>query len=126
MRRPALIVLSLVWMAPVLAATVSQRPDKVALTIYHDEVISTADLTSPRYYYVGRHNGIAYVSESRTLDLPAGPSTIEFRGVMSTIVPQTADIQGLPAGVLEQNCDYDLLSPASLLAKSVGQTVDLV
>ena len=68
----------------------------------------------------------AFVSESRSMDLPAGPVQIEFRGVMSTIVPQTAEITGLPSGVLEQNFDYDLLSPGSLLAKSIGQTVQLV
>ncbi len=53
-------------------------------------------------------------------------SVVKFQGVTSTMVPQTANIQGLPAGVLEQNFDYDLLSPGSLLAKSIGETVRLV
>jgi hypothetical protein len=42
------------------------------------------------------------------------------------MVPQTADIEGLPAGAIEQNFDYDLLSPGALLAKSIGQSVQLV
>jgi hypothetical protein len=42
------------------------------------------------------------------------------------MVPQTAEIQGLPTPVQEQNFDYDLLSPGSLLAKSVGDHVQLV
>jgi hypothetical protein len=126
MRRPALMIFMVVWAAPVLAATISQRPDKVTLMIYEDEAISTAELVDPGSQSAMSQNGIAYISESRTIDLPAGPSTIEFRGVMSTIVPQTADIHGLPADVLEQNFDYDLLSPTSLLAESIGQAVDLV
>jgi len=42
------------------------------------------------------------------------------------MVPQTADVQGLPAGVIERNFDYDLLSPGSLLTKSIGQQVRLM
>jgi hypothetical protein len=41
------------------------------------------------------------------------------------MVPQSADIGGLPDGTLERDFDYDLLSPGSLLAKSIGETVHL-
>jgi hypothetical protein len=44
---------------------------------------------------------------------------------VSTMVPQTADIKGLPRDSIERNFDYDLLSAGSLLAKSVGATVQL-
>ena len=125
-RRLTLVVFALLWEASARAAIVSDKPAKVTLTIYQDEVVATADLASPAYGYTGRQNGTAYVRETRTIDFPAGRNVIEFRGVMSTIVPQSAEISGLPGGVLEQNFDYNLLSPASLLAKSIGQTVHLV
>ncbi len=126
MGRLALIVLSCVWAASTLAASISERPGKVALTIYQPETLNTVDITKPSDTAYHRRDGIAFITESRTVDLPAGLVQIEFRGVMSTIVPQTAEITGLPAGVLERNFDYDLLSPGSLLAKSIGQTVRLV
>src|SRR6202008_1670908 len=67
-----------------------------------------------------------FVVETRTVDLPAGPSTVQFRGVASTIVPDSAQIAGLPKGGLEGDLDYDLLSPGSLLEHSVGKQVHLV
>lgn len=42
------------------------------------------------------------------------------------MVPQTATIEGPPSDALERDFDYDLLSPGSLLAKSVGEMVQLV
>ena len=66
------------------------------------------------------------VSETRTVDVPAGISTIVFRGVADAIVPQTAAIEGLPAALLESNFDYDLLTPGAVIAKSHGERVQLV
>ena len=66
------------------------------------------------------------VSETRTIDLPAGTSRIVYLGVADAIVPQTAGIDGLPATVLESNFDYDLLTPGALIAKSHGERVRLV
>ena len=103
------------------AAVVSERADSVALTFYHEEAVETSQLLR-----MGPMAGLAFVTEIRTVDLPAGPAVVKFENVTSTMVPQTAKIDGLPAGVLEQNFDYDLLSPGSLLAKSIGETVRLV
>ncbi len=125
MKRLALIVLGLAWAVPALAASISERPNKVTVTIYQPETRNTVDIANPSDAAYHRREGIAFITESRSVDLPAGPIEIEFRGVMSTIVPQTVEIDGLPAGVLERNFDYDLLSPGSLLAKSIGQTVRL-
>ena len=106
------------------ADAVSPAPDAVAVTIYHDDGLSTADLLHPDDTISDQ--GLALIRETRQVDLPAGPSEIRFRGVASTMVPQTVTIDGLPAGTLERNFDYDLLSPGSLLAKSIGETVHLV
>lgn len=123
-RRLAAFALGLLWVFSACAATISERAESVTVTLYHEGTVDTADLVS-----AGRDSareGLAFITETRTIDLPAGPAEIEFRGVVSTMVPQTAGIQGLPTGVLERNFDYDLLSPGSLLAKSIGETVRLV
>lgn len=108
------------------ADTVSPAPDAVAVTLYHADGLSTAELLHPESNPWILDEGLALITETRQVDLPAGPSEIRFRGVASTMVPQTADIAGLPAGALERNFDYDLLSPGSLLAKSIGSTVHLI
>lgn len=107
------------------AAVISERPDKVAVTIYHEGQVDTAEL-SQRDSHDRGFGGLALITETRSIDLPAGESEIQFRGVADTMVPQTADIGGLPEETVERNFDYDLLSPRALLAKSVGQTVHLV
>jgi hypothetical protein len=108
------------------AAVISDHADDIAVTIYHDNETNSARLDELGKYPYGGSVGIAFITETRTVDIPAGPSEIEFRNVTSTIVPQSADIQGLPEGVLERNFDYDLLTPGTLLAKSIGETVTIV
>ncbi len=108
------------------ADVVSDHPDSTTVTFYHDSAIDTATILHPDQNPWVRSAGFAFITETRTIDLPVGPSVVKFEDVASTMVPQTADIAGLPAGVLERNFDYDLLSPGSLLAKSIGQTIQLV
>jgi hypothetical protein len=108
------------------AAVISPAPGSVSVVIYHDDTVSTDDLMRHLNYRGYESDGLAMVIETREIDLPAGPSEIRFGGVASTMVPQTAAIDGLPQGVLEQNFDYNLLSPATLLAKSIGQRVHLI
>ena len=108
------------------ADVISEHPDNVAVTFYHEDAVDTSELIHAEENSAARDSGLAFITEQRTIDLPAGPTVVKFQGVASTMVPQTATIQGLPEGVLEQNFDYDLLSPGSLLAKSIGETVRLV
>jgi hypothetical protein len=128
MRALALLAAGLVWALPASAGIVSERPDSVGVTVYHSTDANPDDdeANVARLRDLDPREGLALITETRTIDIPAGPATIEFRGVASTIVPQTAQIDGLPSDVLEQNFDYDLLSPGSLLAKSVGNTVRVV
>lgn len=94
------------------------------------EVVSPAPETTGLVVYPGRANGpysgLALIVETRTVELPAGPSLIRFRRVADTIVPQTAQIDGLPAPVSERDFDYALLTPGSLLKSAVDQPVSLV
>ena len=71
------------------------------------------------------NNGRALVKDKRRIDLPAGTSTLAFREVSARIRPETALLTGGPE-ILEQNFEYDLLSPESLLRKYVGREVQLV
>ncbi len=67
------------------------------------------------------------VREIRSLDLGRGLLRLEFGNVASSIQPETVHIRSLergnPLAVLEQNYEYDLLSPQKLLEKYVGRTV---
>ncbi len=65
------------------------------------------------------------VREVRQLPVGVGTVELEFGDVASAIQTETVHIQGLgaPFRVLEQNYQYDLLSPQKLLEKYVGRTV---
>ncbi len=75
------------------------------------------------------NDGRGLVREERNIDLAAGVNEVWFMDVAQQIQAPTvrvAPIQGGPFNVLEQNYEYDLLSPAKLLDKFVGQTITLV
>jgi len=68
--------------------------------------------------------GFAFVTETRTVSIPAGESRIRFEGVADGIDPASALISGLPAGLIEKNHDAKVLSPSALVAATVGHTVN--
>ena len=106
----------------------SQGPDRAGVVVYRDQPVDTADLLerSRQPWNDLTREGLALIVERRTIDLPAGEAVIRFRGVATGIVPQSATLDGLPGGVVERNIDFDILSPGSLLKKSVGETVTVV
>ncbi len=66
------------------------------------------------------------VREVRSLDIARGRVELEFGDVASSIQPETVHLRSLgrnPLRVLEQNYQYDLLSPQKLLEKYVGRNV---
>jgi hypothetical protein len=69
--------------------------------------------------------GYALITETRDVDLPAGRATLRFEGVAAGMLPESAVITGLPAGVREKNLDADLLSPSNIYARSFGRLVIL-
>lgn len=107
---------------------VSPRSERTAVVIYRDRPVDTAALLERSNQPWERldQEGLALIVETRTIDLPAGEAVIRLRGVATGIVPQTATLDGLPAQVLERNTDFDLLSPGSLLQRSVGEVVRVV
>ena len=72
------------------------------------------------------NNNRALVQDRRVLNLPAGRSRQEFRDVSAQIQPETVTLGGRGIGIVEQNFDFDLLSPAALIQNAVGETVTLV
>lgn len=93
-------------------AVVSPQSDQtsVAVTIYNED--------------------LALVKDSRKLMLPNGFSSLSFRDVSAQIKPETALLRSLLPNsslqVLEQNFDFDLLTPHKLLEKYVGQQVSVI
>jgi hypothetical protein len=67
--------------------------------------------------------GFALISETRTIRIPAGETTIRFEGVADGILAVSAVVTGLPGGVVQKNRDAALLSPASLVDGSLGNRV---
>jgi len=76
------------------------------------------------------NSDLALVRDRRHVTLPAGQSRLALRDVSAQIQPETALLQSVGApgriSVLEQNFDYDLLSPQKLLEKYVGRDVDVI
>ncbi len=69
---------------------------------------------------------LALVRDVRSLTLAAGEQRLAFKGISSKIQPETALLTGTDIKVLEQNYEFDLLSPETLLQKYVGRKVTLV
>jgi hypothetical protein len=75
------------------------------------------------------NDGRGLVREERALQLPAAADEIRFVDVAAKVEPPTvrvAVLDGSPLPILEQNYEYDLLSPQTLMEKFVGKTVTLV
>ncbi len=83
----------------------SARADSVAVTIYRDD--------------------LALVTETRTVDLPAGAVTLVFEDVVETLLPQSAILTEAARPLAESNFDFDRLTPRSLLERSIGETVTI-
>lgn len=75
------------------------------------------------------NQGRGLVREVRRLEVPGGESEVRFMDVAAQIEAPTVRVavtDGRALSVLEQNYEYDLLSPQKLLEKFVGQTLTLV
>lgn len=82
--------------------------------------------TNQQLYLTIYNNNLALVEDKRTLDLPQGYSKVEFKGISASIRPETVSLNAQGVNILEQNFDFDLLTPDKLMEKSVGQQVQLV
>ena len=91
-----------------VASSAAER-EALALTLYNDD--------------------LALVRERRQVELPAGLSRLSLREVSAQIRPETALLRAVTGGavtLLEQNFDFDLLTPQSLLDQHVGREVTVL
>jgi len=98
----------------------SQRPDAVDVTVYR---APNRPASAP--FNLEWLGGYALVSETRRIRLPQGESEIRFEGVAAGLIPQSVIVSGLPEDVVERNRDAYLLSPGTLVDRSVGRRVHL-
>ncbi|MGH8186859.1 MAG: DUF4139 domain-containing protein [Steroidobacteraceae bacterium] len=108
MNRPGIVSLGLAfglssWGPIGLAAADGQR---LALTIYNQD--------------------LALVQDVRTLDFAAGRSRLELKDVSASIRPETVTLSAAGIDIVEQNFDFDLLTPAKMMEKAVGRQVQIV
>jgi hypothetical protein len=72
------------------------------------------------------NNDLALIQDKRTLTLPAGRTRQEFPDVSAQIRPETVTLNAAGTTIVEQNFDFDLLTPEQLMDKAVGREVTLV
>jgi len=94
-----------------------------------DELRST--LQDQRSVAVTIYNeNLALVKDQRKIQFASGQNTLAFRDVSARMRPETALLRSLTSpgrlSVLEQNFDFDLLTPQKLLDKYVGKSVNIV
>jgi len=119
---PLFALAALAAAAPAAAQRIvtSPRPDSVDVTVYRDTNRHAS--TAFNRQWLG---GYALVSETRRIRLPEGESEIRFEGVAAGLVPQSAIVSGLPEDIVERNRDAYLLSPGTLIDRSVGRRVHI-
>jgi hypothetical protein len=104
----------------VAADTLASNPFDLSVTVYRAPTRGSGTID------LDNLGGFALVSETRTVQLPAGVSRLRFEGVADGIEPASAIVTGLPAGVIEKNREGKLLSPEALIESAVGKRVTLL
>jgi hypothetical protein len=69
---------------------------------------------------------LALVTDHRDIDVKGGRQRIEFQDVSAQIRPETVSLSAADIGIVEQNFDFDLLTPAKLMEKAVGREITIV
>jgi len=76
------------------------------------------------------NSNIGLVKDKRQIKLQKGIQELKFMDVAAQIMPTSVSIKSLGAkdgfNVLEQNYEYDLLSPGKLLDKYIGKEIKLI
>lgn len=98
----------------------ASAPTDLAVTVYRDPFRGEFEAMDPNFL-----EGFALISETRTVTLPPGDSTVRFTGVAEGMVAVTAIVAGLPGGVIEKNRNAQLLSPAALVDGTLGNRVTI-
>jgi len=91
---------------PAMAQVTKAAPTDIMMTVYNGDM--------------------ALISDTRRVTLGTGEEVVELPGVSSQIRPTTATFIAPNIDILEQNFDFDLLSPEKLMEKAVGDFVEVV
>lgn len=110
-RALALAILAAFSLTALAAEKISRAEDReeVAVTIYNDS--------------------LALIKEVRRIPFERGANSIALRDVSAKMRPETASLRALSGGslrLIEQNFDFDLLTPQKLLEKYVGRSVTVI
>ncbi len=104
----------------------SQAPAELATTNKHTTTVGDQEGVSVTVY----NSNMGLVKDVRRIQLPLGLADLKFSGVAAQIMPQTVHIKSLTdpslLEILEQNYEYDLLTPQKLLEKFVGKEIMLL
>ena len=105
MRPHFLIVAALpcLWVNPAAASAADRS---LSVTIYADD--------------------LALVTDQRQIDVKGGRQRLEFQDVSAQIRPETVSLTASDIAIVEQNFDFDLLTPTKLMEKAVGQEITIV
>ena len=102
--------------APVLAA----EPDELRSTLQDQQSVAVTIY----------NENLALVRDQRKVQIRSGQSMLAFRDVSAQMRPETALLRSLTnpgkLAVIEQNFDFDLLTPQKLLEKYVGRLVGVI
>ena len=91
------------------------------------EALADPDATAQGDVSVTIYNGgQSLVQDIRQLTFGTGRSRIEFPDVSARIQPETLSFAADGAAIVEQNFDFDLLTPTKLMEKAIGQTITLI
>ncbi|TRD12375.1 hypothetical protein FGU71_11220 [Erythrobacter insulae] len=96
----------------------ASAPTDISVTIYRDPTRGVGDEMDADW-----PEGFAMISETRTVTLPVGHSTIRFDNVAEGMVAVSAIVTGLPGGTIEKNRNAELLSPAALVNGALGNRI---
>lgn len=89
-------------------------------------VASASAQDAPRMAITIYNNNLALVEDVRVMDVKAGRSRLDFPGVSAEIKPETASLVADGVSIVEQNFDFDLLTPFKMMEKAVGSRVRIV
>jgi hypothetical protein len=97
--------------------------------VYAEERQSTLDQQQELAVTIYNSN-LALVKDTRAVQLSSGYNELAFKDVSAQIRPETAILRSLTHSkgfaLIEQNFDFDLLTPQKLLEKYVGKTVTVI
>ena len=94
---------------------------KLSLLIAMSAAAAERDLSLTIY-----NDNLALVQDHRSIELSGGRQRIEFQNVSAQIRPETVSLAANDLSIVEQNFDFDLLTPGKLMEKAVGSEVTLV